>query len=119
MMVWNLSIGNQVLPNGNKRKVITYGRKYNGLHKRDGFLGITMDIGNNNIGPLSFYQAKFNEQILKNNTLVWNVMANPTTIPTHYEETVGRQFIASNVILQRYDDLSTNNYDNIMSDKVL
>ena len=69
-----------------------------------------MEIGNKNIGPLSFHPRKFSKKILENNTLVWNVMANPTTIPPLDEETVGRQFIEPNKILQQYDDLSTNNY---------
>ena len=96
---------------------ITYGRKYDGIHKKDGFIAVTIDINNSNIGILSFHPRKFNEKILNNSSLVWNKLPNSTDNKSPVGETVEKQSNRSNNILQQYDDLSTNNYDNIMSDK--
>ena len=53
----------------------------------------------------------------KNKNLVWNTLLNSTNSEPLIGETVEKQSNEPNNILQQYDDLSTNNYDNIMSDK--
>ena len=77
-----------------------------------------MNLGNGKIGPLSFHPKKFNDKVLNNDTLVWNIVSNPTDTKSIIGETVGRQSDDHKNILAQRNDLSTNNYDDIPNPQI-
>ena len=51
---------------------ITYGKKYAGIKKADGFISVTLDLGNNELGILSFYPHRFTQSFLEGKKIHWH-----------------------------------------------
>ncbi len=51
---------------------ITYGKKYAGIKKADGFISVTLDLGNNELGILSFYPHRFTQSFLEGKRIHWH-----------------------------------------------
>ena len=51
---------------------ITYGKKYAGIKKADGFISVTLDLGNNELGILSFHPHRFTQSFLEGKKIHWH-----------------------------------------------
>lgn len=100
----------KTLKNGTTRNCITFGRKYSGF-SGDGFLAATLIIEGNKIGPLSFHPKNFSKNILSKEGLVWKTLENPTTNAHLNGETVGKQSVEPNSILQQISQNRNSNSD--------